>query len=392
MKKILLIGAINSGVCNASTLHFFSIAESFVKQDYEVEVIIPKPTIPIQFDTNPKISIYHKIKIRKFKLPNFIVGLLQTPWITFHIIRNKIPVVYLRYFNCASLLTFILRNCTKAKIITEHNGWLSDELNVIGFPLWVSSLAKKLQVLDAKLAHTTRVVTPKLGELFIKNGIPTKKIFCVGNGCNTKKIKPLERNTCLKELNLPLNKVYLGFIGTMHAWQGLDTAIKALKIIKQKNTEVAFIIAGTGPKLSSFKKLTDELGLSDDIFFLGQVQYSKISTVLGGFDIALAPFSNERNYRIGLSPLKIRDYAAAGLPVIASNIPGIKDYPTDTSWITSHPPGETEALANTVLELLSKKNVLKKMEISAREFAIKHFDWDEIGKKIANEIEKKFHP
>ncbi|HLD16417.1 MAG TPA: glycosyltransferase family 4 protein [Coxiellaceae bacterium] len=386
MKKILMIGVIDAGLCNASTLHFFSVAKQFSLCNY-VEAVILKPYKKAIAIATQGFKIHMVLKVGFLKLPNFIIGILQIPWIFFHVCRNHFDIVYIRNYNFSFFLIALLR-LTKVHIVSEHNGWISDELLLRKCPSILSWIGEQAQILSAKFSHSVRVVTLKLGTLFEEKGVKKQKIFYVGNGTDTQAIRPFPRNQALRHLNLDPNYFYCGFIGTLHAWQGVIFALKALDKIRTVNQKIKLIIAGDGPELTSLKMAAKNRGLEDCVIFLGHITYPDLKYILNAFDIALAPFIIKRNTRIGLSPLKIRDYAATGLPTIAADIPGVSEL-AKHQWLICHPPEDSEALADIILNLAPKKAELENMKIIARQYAEKHFDWSNIAKNIMEEIQAR---
>lgn len=113
----------------------------------------------------------------------------------------------------------------------------------------------------------------------------------------------------LKDLPRPI----IGFTGLIAEWVDLET----LGAIADHFREGTVVIAG--------KEDTDTSSLRrrPNVRILGRLPYGELPSVLKGFDVALVPFLDNELARAS-NPLKAREYLAAGLPVVSSNIPEVE--------------------------------------------------------------------
>lgn len=267
-------------------------------------------------------------------------------------------------------------------VITEHNGWMSSE-RLVRKP--EATLASRIdlfgQVRASKLSHKTRTVTEGIKRLLVKNGIPEDDVFCVGNGTNISEFKPLDEDMRQKWLpEISTDKIILGYLGGLVPWQGLDTLLEAFSLLEEKNN-IHLVIAGGGVLENQLKQQAHKLGIDQDISFLGYVNPENSNEVMNSFDIALAPFTAKRNSEIGLSPIKIRNYAAAGLPIITADIEGIREE-ADPKWMRLHQPDNAKDLQRLLSDVLDDHIFIKDGAIISRSFAIKKYGWESITSRI----------
>lgn len=149
-----------------------------------------------------------------------------------------------------------------------------------------------------------------------------KKIEYVhGVGLDTKKIfdTVVDRHKKREELGISDDAVMLLSVGELNQNKNHETIIKALAQVNDKN--VHYFIAGTGGKEEYLKSLAENLGLSENVHILGfrsdVVELYKVS------DICVFP-----SIREGLGKAALEGMAA-GLPLIASNNRGTRDYAID---------------------------------------------------------------
>lgn len=384
--KILIISTLNLSESNGGTVHFTSIAQEFCRAGHTVDVIIPS-TGNEEIDRQIGIGFFNRVifssntlskliptsKTSINSLSQFFTVLLQNP--------NDYDWVYLRS-NLLSLVVLLALKIRGFKCIaTEHNGWFIDELKMMGVSGWQQNVVKYLQITDAKLADLVRAVVPNIKAKLTENGIDDKKIFVAGNGTDINFFHRDIRETSLKKLGLETEYFYLGFIGDLEPWQGVEVAVNAMPIICQKYPKAQLLIVGGGRQLNYLKETYGNL---EFVQFLGTVPYKESNDYINCFDIALLPKHGLAN--IGYSPIKLYAYAATGRPILASDIIGIREL-EPAKFLVLHSPGSSEDLATKAIDMMSKLEDLPKMSLNARNYAEKHFSWKLVTEKIIQSME-----
>lgn len=133
---------------------------------------------------------------------------------------------------------------------------------------------------------------------------------------------------------LALPKPILGFTGLLADW--VDMALMAE--LAKRRPEWSIVLIG---RSEVDLKILD--GLSN-VHLLGHRPYSRLPEFLRGFDVALLPFVNNE-LTVNANPLKLREYLAAGLPVIASPIPEVVRYAGLVALASTPDEYEREVLA-----------------------------------------------
>lgn len=118
---------------------------------------------------------------------------------------------------------------------------------------------------------------------------------------------------------------------------------------------------------------------SDNIVFVDHINHSSIPKELLTFDVGLLPYGNT-TYNSERFPIKLLEYAAAGLPIIATDTPVHRELMNGefTHFYTKDNP---EDLAEAIVKLKEKSKDRKKMSESARQFA-SQFTYDERAEKL----------
>jgi len=142
------------------------------------------------------------------------------------------------------------------------------------------------------------------------------------------------------------NKIVLS-VGHLTRVKGFDIGIKIMPEILKQIPEVVYIIVGDGEEKQNLQKLTLELKLEDKVIFTGEIKDKKeLSKYYTKADVYLGP---SRNEGFGIVFLEAR---AFGLPIVATNVGGIKEAVSDRGVVVE--PNNTQALAQSVINTLKQ--------------------------------------
>jgi len=78
------------------------------------------------------------------------------------------------------------------------------------------------------------------------------------------------------------------------------------------------VIVGKGPMQQWIEGFIAGAGIGDHVSMLGWVDYADLPEAIAGFDVAVAPYPDHQDFYF--SPLKVFEYMAMGLPLVASNV------------------------------------------------------------------------
>jgi glycosyltransferase involved in cell wall biosynthesis len=383
--KILAIATLNLEASNGGTIHFTSICRGFRRMGCRVDALIPRlrhgessAALADSFDRILEYSNWPVRLIRKSKTSINSISLLLK--------LVGLPLagydwVYLRGNLLSSPVTAMLR-LRRARVAVEHNGWFAAELASMGATssAW-QRLVRLGQTFDAKMAHAVRVVVPGIRDQLTATGVAQEKMFVVGNGTDPGIFFPMQRDEALSKAGLALGRTYLGFIGDLEPWQGVETAIQAMPLIRRALPNAHLLIIGGG---RCHADMLDRYGTHiDDVTFLGSVPYRESNLYINCFDLALIP--KQGLSTIGYSPIKLYAYAAAGRPILASNITGLSEL-AGSGFLVCHQPGDVTDFAEKAVRLLSDPDTLQAMQKIARDHALQHFTWDSRAQEIITRL------
>lgn len=192
------------------------------------------------------------------------------------------------------------------------------------------------------------------------NHFNPNKIVSIPTGVDTNMFNPEVAHSDLREeLNLKPSTPLIGAASVIRSWKGLDFLVKAVPLILKEMPEVRFIIAGEGPHRKTLEKTIEETGIGDKIYLLGHRE--DIVSILKSIDILVHPsYANE-----GV-PQTILQAMAMKKPVVASDIPPLKEIVIEAKTGILTQTKDPEGIARAVIQLLHKREFSKQLGENGR--------------------------
>ncbi|OGD11773.1 MAG: hypothetical protein A2Y86_06315 [Candidatus Aminicenantes bacterium RBG_13_62_12] len=169
-----------------------------------------------------------------------------------------------------------------------------------------------------------------------------------------------------KELGLERPGFVIGTIARLHRQKGLSYLLRAIPEILRAHPGARVVIAGGGPLRRRLEDEARRLGVGDAALFLGE--RTDAPALLGLFDVFVLSSLWE-----GL-PYVLGEAAAAGIPILATDIEGTREVIRDGENGLLVPPADPAALALAVNLLLGDTALRRRLAASARKAIKEHFD------------------
>jgi len=212
------------------------------------------------------------------------------------------------------------------------------------------------------------------------------KAHMILNGTYTPTAKKIDRSMALKELNLPENGFYLGFLGNVWGYYDLNTIFKAMELCFERIPNLHMIMIGAGPEIDNLRNKSQEIQINSRLIFLGYVQPELLFNVMGVVDVGLSNLTKKGLQDLGPVTTRFATYAAFQVPVIANNM-YIKGYPDDLiQGLSLVPPEDPHALADTILWLYNHPKKRKEKAEILHDFVVKKLTWNAVTKEILDII------
>ena len=266
------------------------------------------------------------------------------------------------------------------KTLFEVNGLPSIELKY-HYPGIDSGLLAKIKEQEIATLHLSdAVVCPsKVTRDYIASlGLSRRRVSVIPNGVSPSDFSPSPLP--VREGRIPV----LLYIGTLADWQGLDVLIRALPfILERRAIRLQIVGRGRSRQRKLLSKQIVKQGLEGCVTIHPAVPHHEVPALIADSDICIAPLGlNDRNVTQGACPIKVLEYMASSRPLVASNMPVVRELVREEVDALLFSPDDPRDLARQVIRLLDDFELAKQLSASAAERALAKFTWHAAQKRL----------
>lgn len=216
---------------------------------------------------------------------------------------------------------------------------------------------------------------------WVRGVAPQARVVVVENGVDTRRVRP-----AVRDVVGAAEPFTIGFVGTLKPWHGVEQLVEAVALLRRTDADVRLLLVGDGPQATVLEQLAADLGVADVVERTGAVVPEQIPGLLHRMDLATAPYPASDDFYF--SPLKIYEYLAAGLPVVASRIGAVPTLLDHGRWGALVEPGDPQALADAIAELRADVDRRRQIREHAPAQARRH-DWDRVLERSLAPLDSK---
>ncbi|MFD0691804.1 glycosyltransferase family 4 protein [Actinomadura fibrosa] len=233
------------------------------------------------------------------------------------------------------------------RVVYEVNGLPSIEMGHT-WP-WASpaTLGKVRELERFCLERSDAVVVPSrvIGGAVRGLGVPEGKIHLVPNGADVPD-RPARPEGAPER--------YLIYVGAFQPWQGLDVLMRAFARLADLDG-LRLVVCGSVPerRAKPVRRLAERLGVAERVDWRFTLPHAEVAAWLAHAEVSVAPLTGcARNLDQGCAPLKVIESMAAGVPVVASDLPAVRELMADGEHGRLVPADRPAELARAVRILL----------------------------------------
>jgi glycosyltransferase involved in cell wall biosynthesis len=385
-KRIQIIGGIEKMVeLLFNKLVELGIPTSIVYRElFDVGVIEGDKRYKVQ-EADGRIFSNKTLSVRTFNPPEFL-GVLAEFFFSFFATlkimllvkkyrkKGYIVVVHAMDTVFGGLAAFLNSKLTKTPYLAHTHGVRA----YFTYRVTKSILVRQIDFLVEKtvVQHAKKLISvnDEARKFWIRRGIPKEKVTLIPVFIETEFFSPSKftRNVVRKELGIGNESIVFGYVGRLSPEKNLLSLVEAYHLANF-DTNTKLVIVGDGPILSFLKRFVQSKGLCDEVIFTGF--RNDVHRIINAIDVLVLPSFIE-----GLPTVIIEAYAN-GRPVIASNIPAIKEIAEGGRDALLFDPHNPEQLKNLMLKLYNNPELRKKLGENARRKA-RQYDVNAVFPKI----------
>ena len=372
----------------AHPYQILKMCEAFAKNGMDVELVVP-----FRVQTNKRMRAIDDIwqyygvkdKFRITTLPSLdliFVGSYLPSWIEYLLFYLQASTFYV-----FAVLYSLLR---KAEIIYSRD---PEFLFILGLikPSWRprmyyeahtfpgSRIGKWLRLWVGRRIGGLIVITNKLKALYTELGIPEDKISVARDGVDLQRFREeTDKEKAREELGLPIDKQIVCYTGHLFPWKGVYSLAGSAKLLRQC---LFLVVGGMDDDIRRFQDYLKAEDISN-VEVVGYVQPSIVPDYLFAADVLVLP--NSAKAKIAshyTSPLKLFEYMASRRPIVASDLPSLREVLRDGENAILVEPDDPKALAEGIQRVLDDPDLTRRISKQAYS-EVKQYSWEGRAKTI----------
>ena len=372
----------------AHPYQILKMCEAFVKNGMDVELVVP-----FRVQTNKQMRAiediwqYYEIegKFRITTLPSLdliFVGSHLPSWIEYLFFYLQASTFYV-----FAVLYSLLR---RGGVVYSRD---PEFLCVLGLikPSWQprmyyeahtfpgSRIGKRLRSWVGKRIGGLVVITNTLKELYMELGVPEDKMLIARDGVDLQKFgEETGKERAREKLGLPIDKKIVCYTGHLFPWKGVYTLADSAMLLQQC---FFVVVGGMDNDIRKFQGYLKAADISN-AEVIGYVQPSIIPDYLYAANVLVLP--NSAKAKIAshyTSPLKLFEYMASQRPIVASNLPSLREVLRDGENAVLVEPDNPKALAEGIKRVLDDPDLARRVSEQAYS-EVGQYSWDARARKI----------
>ena len=357
----------------AEGIHIRAIVEAFRKLGCHVDLLsltagAPGTTV-LQPTTEASRAGHFAHKVLEALLP-IVYNVPGILYLTFRLVRGQYDFLYERYalYNVSG---WVASRVAGIPLVLEVNSPYAHEVAEYATPLF-PSLARWTERFVLRRAETVLTVSQVQRDYLVSLGAAADRTHVIPNGVDFDRFDHRKTGESVRNsLGLEDRKV-VGFIGSLRTTHGIEIVLEALSRIGDDRP--TFLVVGEGKDRQAIEDAVGRHGL-DRVIFTGGIPHEEAPGYIAAMDIALKPTSN-----FYCCPLKILEYMAMKVPVIAGYSPSVAEVIEDgvTGRIIAT---EADAFRDAIDEMIHAPEQAEAMATSAFH-SIRDRSWIAIAERI----------
>lgn len=177
--------------------------------------------------------------------------------------------------------------------------------------------------------------------------------------------------------------IRIGVVGRLVEKKGIDTLIRAIALLKEREQHVKLFVAGSGPLENDLVGLVKSQDLDqNNVMFLGAIPHSQVADFITSLDIFILPCKKDENGDMDGIPVVLMEAMLSGVPVISTDLSGIPELVINEETGLLTQPDDEQGLAEAISNMINNENLRKSMIEHAVSKVKNEFSLEDNTKKL----------
>jgi glycosyltransferase involved in cell wall biosynthesis len=324
-----------------------------------------------------KYSFFHPLNISK---------------VTYEAIKMK-PDLIIAHNSIAGFASLLSKKATGCKAVIDLTDLLFEYLPSYSKMPWLDPFQKIGGRIENKvLSKADKIITISnaMKKILIQRRAKQKNIDVVYDGVNIDIFKPRnEAAVVLRQNHAGEAEHVVMFHGVIDPQDQPKIIVEAAIIVLKQYPKTMFWIIGDGAAIPTLKEEVKNANIKNHFFFSGWIPFEDIPSFISACDVGLVVLPNTISARIRLT-LKGFEYWACEKPIVASELPALKEIVEEGRTGLFYKPEDPKDLAEKVCLLLDDKFLSKRMGRKGREIVEKNYSWRKLADEFVTICENMF--
>lgn len=380
----------------ANGVQIVKMCEAFQRQGLEVELWLPTRKQAPEMKDVENIWTHYEVdtpfKLRYLYSPDFIVFerfLPESVLSCLHHLQSLFFAVFALLCSCRyrdALYYTRSVHVLFALILTKafHRKTVYFEAHeVFGDPKrrgFLRQMSSRLMSWMLRRSDGVIVITQRLHALYREFGLSDRDVLVLPDGIDHKRMQVFgSKAEARQRLQMAKDLKIVCYTGHLYRWKGIYTLAESGKFLPDDYK--IYIVGGTKEDLEALRRFVAEHGIQN-VVLTGYVPYNQVALYLQAADLLVLPNSGMAKISSDYtSPLKLFEYMAARRPIVASDLPSLREilHHRENAWLV--PPDEPQALAEGVSHVTQESALADRLQKGAyRDVA--QYTWERRAEKI----------
>jgi glycosyltransferase involved in cell wall biosynthesis len=216
---------------------------------------------------------------------------------------------------------------------------------------------------------------------FLRAGFSAEKVIVLPHGVDLNLFEDLpNKDDCRRRFGLDLSRPTIGYIGRFRALgmeKGIPELVKAMRHLTPVDGNEPLLLCVGGPieVVPTYLDLARRIGIPEHwLKFVDRVPNTEVPWWIRSCDLVILPLTADFMVHAGAMPLKLFEYMAAGVPILATDLPSIREVLRhgENAWLV--PPSNPKALAEGIRHLLENPDLAERLAQQARK-DVRQYTW-----------------